>query len=62
MRQMKDVKDIKDIVSSHSACGIHSIRCCRDLHLISLQVLPVKVHICFGLLIWKPGLSVRQAE
>ena len=62
MRQMKDQKDVRDIVSIHSACEIHFIRCCGDLHLISLQVLPVKVHICFGLLIWKPGLSVRQAE
>lgn len=53
---------MKDIVSIHSACEIHIVRCCGDLHLISLQVLPVKVHICFGLLIWKPGLSVRQAE
>ena len=48
--------------SIHSACDINFTRCCRDLHLISLQVLPVKVHNCFGLLIWKPGLSVRRAE
>ncbi len=59
---MRPMKEMKDIGVVHSACEIHFIRCCGDVHLISLQVLPVKVHICFGLLIWKPGLSVRQAE